>query len=106
MSATPSMVDEIRELNLSYLVLAQRMLRDDKATGMFRLGLSGQVAEILANLSMQQVMKLASSSNLLCRFRFEDHAVLSALCEKSATKGFAHTHAALLLAGQPVEQIG
>lgn len=31
---------EIRELNMSYLLLAQRMLREDRDTGMFRLGIS------------------------------------------------------------------
>jgi len=100
------MVDEIRELNLSYLLLTQRLLREDKPTGMFRLGVSDQLGDVLSGLSIQQVVKLASSTQLMCRFRFEDHAVLSALCEKGVAKGFAHTHAALLLAGQPVEHIG
>jgi flagellar transcriptional activator FlhD len=37
MSATSEMLSEIKEVNLSYLLLAQR-LREDKAMGMFRMG--------------------------------------------------------------------
>ncbi|RBL67755.1 flagellar transcriptional activator FlhD, partial [Pseudomonas sp. MWU13-2625] len=31
MSATSEMLSEIKEVNLSYLLLAQRLLREDKA---------------------------------------------------------------------------
>ncbi len=34
------MLDEIREANLTYLILAQRLLREDRAEAMFRLGVS------------------------------------------------------------------
>ncbi len=33
-------LESIREINLSYLMLAQRLLREDRPAGMFRLGLS------------------------------------------------------------------
>ena len=41
------LLNEIRETNLAYLLLAQQMIRLDKATGMFRLGVSDDVAMIL-----------------------------------------------------------
>ena len=50
MSDIPTVLDDARELNLAYLVLTQRMLREDKATGMFRLGLSEQLADVIASL--------------------------------------------------------
>jgi flagellar transcriptional activator FlhD len=99
-------LNEIKEVNLSYLLLAQRLLRDDKATGMFRLGVSDQVADVLANLSLQQTVKLASNSQLMCRFRFDDHVVLSALTHEGRSSGTARSHAAILLAGQKAEQLG
>ncbi len=52
MSATSEMLNEIREVNLSYLLLAQRLLREDKPMGMFRMGISDQLADVLANLSL------------------------------------------------------
>jgi len=55
------------------LLLAQRLLRDNYATGMFRLGVSQDVAETIVELSPAQMVSLASSSSLLCRFRLDDH---------------------------------
>ncbi|MFP3624382.1 flagellar transcriptional regulator FlhD, partial [Burkholderia sp. SIMBA_051] len=44
MDRSSETLDSIREINLSYIMLAQRMLREDKAVGMFRLGLSSELA--------------------------------------------------------------
>jgi flagellar transcriptional activator FlhD len=106
MSATSEMLNEIREVNLSYLLLAQRLLREDKPMGMFRMGISDQLANVLANLSLAQTVKLAASNQVLCRFRFDDHAVLSALADKGKSSAVAQAHSAILMAGQPVEQLG
>ncbi|WP_322103795.1 flagellar transcriptional regulator FlhD [Paraburkholderia sp. J41] len=97
------MLSEIKEVNLSYLLLAQRLLREDKPTGMFRMGISEQIAEVIANLSFAQTVRLAASNQLLCRFRFDDHAILSALADKGKS---VQTHSAILMASQDVEQIG
>ena len=106
MSATSEMLNEIREVNLSYLLLAQRLLREDKQMGMFRMGISDQLADVLANLSLAQTVKLAASNQMLCRFRFDDHAVLSALADKGKSSAAAQAHSAILMASQPVEQLG
>jgi flagellar transcriptional activator FlhD len=98
-------VNEISEVNLSYLLLAQRLLREDKATAMFRMGLSRELAELLGNLSLSQVVKLAASSLLLCRFRFDDHAILSSLTHTDKDNVLQQAHASILLAGQPLEGI-
>jgi len=50
---------EIRETNLSYLMLAQNLIPQDKAEAVFRLGLNEEAADILASLSAAQVLKLA-----------------------------------------------
>ena len=106
MSATSEMLSEIKEVNLSYLLLAQRLLREDKAVGMFRMGINDQLAEVLANLTFAQTVKLAASNQLLCRFRFDDHTILSSLADKGRAGELGHTHAAILMAGQPAETIG
>ena len=72
-------LESIQEINLSYVTLAQKLLQEDRPLGMLRLGLSKEVAEILANLTVAQVVKFAASNHLLCSFRFNDHAMLSAL---------------------------
>ena len=40
---TNDMIAEIRDANLGYLMLAQQMIRADKATAIFRLGISSDV---------------------------------------------------------------
>ena len=106
MSAQSDLLNEIREVNLSYLLLAQRLLREDKPMGMFRMGISEQLADVLASLTLAQTVKLAASNQVLCRFRFDDHQVLSSLADRGRSSAVAQAHSAILLAGQPVEQIG
>ncbi|WP_296663068.1 flagellar transcriptional regulator FlhD [Paraburkholderia sp.] len=97
------MLSEIKDVNLSYLLLAQRLLREDKPAGMFRMGISEQLADVLAGLSMAQTVRLAASNQMLCRFRFDDHTILGTLADKGKS---AQTHSAILMAGQAVAQIG
>ena len=104
MDRSSETLESIREINLSYIMLAQRMLREDKAIGMFRLGLSSELADLLAGLSLAQCVKLAASDQLLCFFRFNDHAMLSALTQTAKNTEVAATHTAILLASQPAEQ--
>ncbi|HTH59979.1 MAG TPA: flagellar transcriptional regulator FlhD [Paraburkholderia sp.] len=104
MDRSSETLDSIREINLSYIMLAQRMLREDKPVGMFRLGLSSELADLIAGLSLAQIVKLAGSDQLLCFFRFDDHAMLSALTQTSKHADVASTHAAILLAGQSASQ--
>jgi flagellar transcriptional activator FlhD len=77
-------LESIREINLSYLSLAQRLLRTDRAGGMARLGLSAQVADVIADLSGPQLLKLAACDQLVCFFRFNDRSMLSALAAPAA----------------------
>lgn len=97
-------LETIREINLSYLMLAQHMLNDDYAEGLFKLGLSSQMADLIHMLTPAQTIKLSQSDEIVCDFRFDDAAMLTALT--SAEKGLdaAATHAAILLAAQPARQ--
>jgi flagellar transcriptional activator FlhD len=97
-------VREIREINLSYIMLAQQLLREDRPVGMFRLGLSGHVADILSGFTLAQTVKLAACDQLLCVPRFNGQAVLSALLEPAQQVDITGTHTAILLAGQPAQQ--
>jgi flagellar transcriptional activator FlhD len=96
---------EIGDLNLTYLLLAQRLVREDVASAMFRLGLSREIADLLGNLSLVQIVKLAASSLFLCRLRFDQQPILSALAEDGKNPGLQQAHAAILLGGQRVNAI-
>lgn len=103
--AEMSTVNEIGDLNLTYLLLAQRLVREDVATAMFRLGLSREVADLLGNLSLSQIVKLAASSLFLCRLRFDEHPILSAITQDGKNLAMQQAHAAILLAGQPIDAL-
>lgn len=100
-----AMTNEIGDLNLTYLLLAQRLVREDVPTAMFRLGLSREMADLLGNLSLSQIVKLASSSLLLCRFRFDDSPILSALTQDGKGLPLQQAHAAILLSGQQAQAL-
>lgn len=73
--------------------------------GMFRMGISQELADVLGNLTLAQTVKLAASNQMLCRFRFDDHALLSSLADKGRSDVVAHAHSAILMAGQQVEGV-
>ncbi len=101
---TQHMASEIRELNLSYLLLAKQMLHEDRAAAMYRLGISSEVADIVVNLTAGQIIKMAASNLLLCRFRLDDRVVLEMVTSHSRAADMSPTHAAILMASRPLEQ--
>ncbi|MFY9478534.1 MAG: flagellar transcriptional regulator FlhD, partial [Aquabacterium sp.] len=66
---------EIRETNLSYLMLAQSLIRSDREQALFRLGLSESAADLINALSPAQILKIASQNTLVCRMRIDDDLV-------------------------------
>lgn len=93
--------EEIRETNLSYLLLAQSMLRADRAQALFRLGVSEEVAGIIASLTTAQILKLAASSMLMCRFSFNDNLVWNLLTSHSRDGAVpSGLHASILMAAR------
>ncbi len=99
------MLADIRDANLNYLMLAQQLVRADRATAIFRLGISAELADLIGHLSPAQVVKLASSNMMLARFRFDDSAVLGMLTNHSKERSLSQAHATILMAAQPVEEI-
>ena len=70
---------EIREANLSYLMLAQTLIRGDRDQALFRLGVSEETANLIGALTPAQMMKIAGGNTLLCRFRMDDDIVWNLL---------------------------
>ena len=97
--------NEIKEVNLAYLILAQSMVRSDRESAIFRLGISEEIADVVERLTPGQVLKMAGSDMLLCSFRFEDTLLLDLLGNHERDRGVGHIHAAILAAGKPVATI-
>ena len=83
---TEQLLEEIREANLTYLLLAQQMIRHDKAQAMFRLGVSEHVAEIIDSLSTGQILKIAATNMIMCQFRFDDCIVWDLLTSHTSDR--------------------
>ncbi len=97
--------EEIKEANLSYMMLAKQMINDDKASAIFRLGVSEEMADLLAGLSPAQVLKMASSNMLLCAFRFDERLLLNMVTDYNKDRMMSQAHAAILMAAQPTAEI-
>jgi flagellar transcriptional activator FlhD len=98
-------MSEIKDANLNYLMLAQQLIRSDKATAIFRLGISKDIADLLEGLSNLQLVKLSSTNMMLARFRFDDSTILGMLTNYTKDRSQAHLHTAILMAGQAAEAI-
>ena len=98
-------LDEIKDINLNYMLLAKQMLQEDKASAMYRLGINQDIAEILERLTSAQLIKMAASNMLLCRFRFDDRLIAELLSSDNRDQTVTKVHAAILLAGKPAEAI-
>jgi flagellar transcriptional activator FlhD len=100
-----NLLSEVREANLSYLMLARQMIAEDKAEASFRLGIETQLADMIASLSSAQLLKIASSNMLMCRFRFDDRTVWNLITSHSKDRetGMGSVHAAILLSSRELE---
>jgi flagellar transcriptional activator FlhD len=102
---TETILNEIRELNFSYLLLAKHMIREDREQAMYRLGLSEGLADTLDALTTAQVMRMAATNMLICRFRFDDEIVWNLLTShgKEHNQSVGGVHAAILMSGMLAE---
>jgi flagellar transcriptional activator FlhD len=97
---------EIREANLSYLMLAQSLIRADRDQALFRLGVSEDTADLIGALSPAQMMKISAGNTLLCRMRIDDELVWGLLTnhgKTSANDSVSRLHANILMAGRHQE---
>ena len=97
---------EIREANLSYLMLAQSLIRVDREQALYRLGIGEDTATMIGGLTPAQIMKIAQTNTLLCRFRMDDDIVWNLLTchgKGAANDGMSRLHASILLAGRHQE---
>ncbi len=107
------LLTEIREANLTYLMLAQNLIRADRAEALYRLGLSEDAADLVVNLSPSQVLKVAQGNMLLCRMRVDDDLVwnlltnhgLPAQTGRASNDAANKLHASILMASRYAEAL-
>lgn len=97
--------EEIKETNFSYMLLAQQMIREDKASAIFRLGINEEMADLIAGLTPAQILKMSSSSMLLCSFRFDERLLLNMITDYNKDRMMSKAHTAILMSGQRAEAL-
>ena len=94
---TSELLKHIYDINLSYLLLAQRLILQDKASAMFRLGIDEEIATTLEALTLPQMVKLAETNQLVCHFRFDNHQTITRLTQDSRVDDLQQIHTGIML---------
>ena len=100
--ANVEIAKEIGDINLAYMLLAQKLAKQDRAAAMFRLGVGRELADLLANMSLTQIVKLAASNFLLCSFRLDDHPMFAVFGEGKDTT-LQQAHMSILMAARQIQ---
>jgi flagellar transcriptional activator FlhD len=88
---------EIGDINLAYMLLAQKLVKQDRAAAMFRLGIGDELADLLISMTLAQIVKLASSNLLLCSFRLEDTPMFAVMGQQK-DGALQQAHMSILMA--------
>ncbi|NIH16033.1 flagellar transcriptional regulator FlhD [Serratia symbiotica] len=102
---TSELLKHIYDINLSYLLLAQRLINDEKASAMFRLRINGAIADVLSLLTLPQMVKLAETNQLICHFRFNDHQSIERLTKESRVDDLQQIHTGILLSSHLLQAL-
>ena len=94
------LLDDVRDLNLSYLILMQRLINTDRELAMFRLKIDEEMADLLSEIPVADLAKLARCNQLLCHFSLDNAEQLFSLINAPRDDDMRRLHAAILLSSQ------
>lgn len=89
---------EIHELNLSYLLLVQKLLISNRDQAIVRLKIDAEMADLLIDLSNAQIIKLARVNQLICHLGHQSAEQVKVLVSEKRSPELAPLHASLLMA--------
>lgn len=91
------LLHKIHNTNLSYLLLAQQLIREDRVAAGFRLGLSEEATDTIKELTLPQLIKLSTTSQLICRLRLDNDSVINCLTKDSRIDALQKIHTGIIL---------
>jgi flagellar transcriptional activator FlhD len=94
------MLEEIQELNMTYMLLAKQMLSEDREAGMFRLGIDEEVADYILSLSAKKLARISRISQFLCAPRIDNVKEFEATIASHRPHHATPSHQAMLLASK------
>ncbi len=96
---------EIKEANLSYMLLAQQMIRGDKVSAISHLEISDEMADLISGLLPAQMLKMSSTNMLLCCFRFDEKLLLNMVGNYSRDRMMSQMHATPNVGARSLETV-
>jgi flagellar transcriptional activator FlhD len=90
---------EIADLNLTYMLLAQKLLREDRAAAMLRLGVSAEMADLLIGMSLAETIRIAASNFVLCAFRLDELPIVKSVMQGERQASLQQAHISIVLSG-------
>ncbi|BDH45393.1 flagellar transcriptional regulator FlhD [Salmonella enterica subsp. enterica serovar Choleraesuis] len=102
---TSELLRHIYDLNLSWLLLAQRLISEDKAAAMFRLGIDEEMASRLRELTLPQMVKLSETNQVICQFRFDNTQTISQLTQDSRVDSLQQIHTGIMLSTRLLAEV-
>jgi flagellar transcriptional activator FlhD len=75
----PTLLDEINQVNIAFLSMLRRMAQRHESQELGRLGFDEAMCKRFEMLSDDQLIRLASSNHVLCRFAIQTSNLLSLL---------------------------
>lgn len=88
------------DFSLSYLLLAQRLIHDERDSAIFRLAIDDMTADTLSLLTLPKMIELAETDLLMFHFRFNDHNTIDHLTKVSRIDDLQQIHTGLLLSSR------
>lgn len=85
---------------MTYMLLAKQLLSDDREAGIFRLGITEEVADYILSLSAKKLSQISRTSQFLCSLRFDDVVQFEATIASYRDYLATPSHHALLLASK------
>lgn len=98
MNSNTNLLETIQDFNLSYLILAQKIIWKDKFFAGLRLGMNKQVIDFIDSLNPEALYKLSRVNLLICELRVNDENLLKILSKESRVDGLQPIHSGLILA--------
>lgn len=105
MTSYDDRLQSIYVLNLSYLLLAQHLIKQDRFSAGFSLGINEDLLEIIKDLSLPQLLRLASVDRLICQLRIDNESVLNAITKSSRLEALQGIHTGIILSTNLVNSL-
>nr|WP_090126918.1 flagellar transcriptional regulator FlhD [Kosakonia arachidis] len=91
-------LQSIYVFNLSYLLLAQRLIKNDSfSAGLFLGIIDEDLLDVIKGLSLPQLIQLASGDRLVCQLRIDNESVLKCVTKKSRLEALQGIHTGIIL---------